>query len=503
MSHDKKKVEEYRKLFTADDWSVDTLRAADEVTKKIAEEELGITTYTNQIEVVNSEQLLDAMSLIGLPISYPHWSFGKSFVGSANRYLKGKMGLSYEMVINSNPCVSYNLETNTTTMMVLVIAHACQGHNSFFKNNYLFKEWTNADAIVDYMTFAKNYILKCEELYGPEEVEEVLDACHSLMDLGVDKYKKPPRKTMQSEALRLQKRLEAEEEDYDELWDTLPIKEKKKKKRNTNSFEPQENILYYIEKNAPKLEKWKKELIRIVRKVAQYFYPQGQTKMINEGWATFTHYYIVNRMHELGYVDDGFMLEFMDNHTKVIYQPSYKQAGPYFNPYTLGFNIFMDIKRICENPTEEDKEWFPNLIGKDWVKEVNWAYKNFRDESFIRQYLSPKVIRDMQMFSIVDSEESRYYKVDAIHNERGYKKIRKALADSYLRDNRVPNIQITRIAEYSNREMVLTHYVKDGVMLDENSAKQTLDYVHYLWGFPVYLYDVYEDGERDLGWKVE
>lgn len=502
MSHDKEKIERYRKLFTADDWTVETLRAADEITQKIAEEELGLTTYTNQIEVVNSEQLLDAMSLIGLPISYPHWSFGKSFVGSANRYLKGKMGLSYEMVINSNPCVSYNLETNTTTMMVLVIAHACQGHNSFFKNNYLFKEWTNADAIVDYMTFAKNYILKCEELYGPEEVEETLDACHALMDLGVDKYKKPPRKSMEDEILRMMKRIEAEEKEYDEIWETLPEKEKKLKE-SINDFEPQENILYFIEKNAPKLPKWKRELIRIVRKVAQYFYPQGQTKMINEGWATFTHYYIVNRMKELGYVDDGFMLEFLDSHTKVIYQPSYKQAGAYFNPYTLGFNIFMDIKRMCENPTDEDREWFPNLVGKDWVKEVTWAYQNFRDESFIRQYLSPKVIRDMQMFSIADDEESRYYTIKNIHNENGYKEIRKALADSYLRDNRVPNIQVTRVNKYSNRELVLTHFVKNGVLLDEKSAKKTLEYVRQLWEFPIYLYDVFEDGTRELGWKID
>ena len=501
MSHNKETIEKYKKLFLADDWSIETLRAADEVTKKIAEEELGITTYPNQIEIVNSEQLLDAMSLIGLPISYPHWSFGKSFVGSASKYLRGKMGLSYEMVINSNPCVSYNLETNTNTMMVLVIAHACQGHNSFFKNNYLFKEWTNADAIVNYMKFAKNYILKCEELYGPEEVEATLDACHSLMDLGVDKYKKAPRKSMEKEIARLQARLEAEEENYNEIWDTLPKKKLKRKKKK--QFDPQENVLYFIEKNAPKLPQWKRELIRIVRKVAQYFYPQGQTKTINEGWATFTHYYVVNRMNELGYLDDGFMLEFFDNHTKVVYQPSYKQSGPYFNPYALGFNIFMDIKRICEDPTEEDKEWFPNLIGKDWVKEVTWAYQNFRDESFVRQYLSPKVIRDMGMFSIEDFEESRFYTIGSIHNNKGYKNIRKILADSYLRDNRVPNIQVTRVNEFTNRELVLSHFIKDGILLDEKSAKNTLEFIRDLWEFPVYLYDIYEDGSRDLGWKID
>lgn len=500
MYHTREEIEKYKKAFTANDWNFDTVKMADEVTKIIGEKELGLTTYTNQIEIVTAEQLLDAMSLIGLPISYPHWSFGKSFIGSSHKYLKGQMGLSYEMIINSNPCISYNMESNTTTMLVLVLAHAAQGHNSFFKNNYLFKEWTNADAIIDYMKFAKNYILKCEELYGADEVEQVLDACHALMDIGVDKYRKPPRKSMEQEIIRLQNRIDSEEQNVNDLWSILP---KKKKKLKENKFEPQENILYFIEKNAPKLPKWKRELIRIVRKVAQYFYPQSQTKVINEGWATFTHYYIVNRMRDLGYVDDGFMLEFFDNHTKVIYQPSYKQVGSYFNPYTLGFNIFMDIKRICENPTDEDKEWFPNLIGKDWVKEVTWAYQNFRDESFIRQYLSPKVMRDMQMFAVFDSEDSRHYKIESIHDERGYKNIRKILADTYLRDNRVPNIQVTRVNEYTNKELILTHFVKDGVMLEEREAKQTLDYVYSLWEFPVFLYDVFPDGTRELGWKID
>ena len=125
--------------------------------------------------------------------------------------------------------------------------------------------------------------------------------------------------------------------------------------------EPEENILYFIEKNAPKLPVWKRELIRIVRKVAQYYYPQGMTKVMNEGFATFMHYHIINKLFEEGFLDDGFMLEFIKSHSGVIYQPAYN--SPYFsglNPYTLGFNIFMDIKRICQEPTEEDKKWFPN-----------------------------------------------------------------------------------------------------------------------------------------------
>ena len=100
-------------------------------------------------------------------------------------------GLAYEIVINSNPCIAYLMEENTMTMQALVIAHAAYGHNSFFKGNYLFRTWTNADAIVDYLLFARSYIAQCEERYGVDEVELLLDSCHALMNVGVDRYKRP------------------------------------------------------------------------------------------------------------------------------------------------------------------------------------------------------------------------------------------------------------------------------------------------------------------------
>ena len=151
--------EEYRKMFGNPTWDYHTLAAADEVTSHIGKEYLKLNIYPNQIEIVTSEQMLDAYSLIGLPTSYPHWKFGKDFVLNQHNYIKGRTALSYEMVINSNPCISYNMENNTTCMMVLVMAHACQGHNAFFANNYMFREWTSADSILDYMAFAREYIL--------------------------------------------------------------------------------------------------------------------------------------------------------------------------------------------------------------------------------------------------------------------------------------------------------------------------------------------------------
>ncbi|MEM8964781.1 MAG: SpoVR family protein [Bacteroidota bacterium] len=485
--------EKYRAMFSNPNWDFETLQAADEVTDWIGREFFKLDTYPNQIEIVTSEQMLDAYALVGLPTTYPHWKFGKDFVMNQNSYKKGKMGLSYEMVINSDPCISYNMENNTTCMMVLVIAHACQGHNAFFKNNYLFKEWTSAESILDYMVFARDFVMRCEDEFGWEEVEGVLDACHALMDYGIDKYKKPPKLSPAKEEARLRRLAKVKTENYNELLRTLPegLKKRSQKDEKKSKFpaEPEENILYFIEKNAPRLPVWKRELIRIVRKVAQYYYPQGMTKVMNEGFATFMHYHIINKMFEEGYLDDGFMLEFIKSHSGVIFQPPYN--SPYFsglNPYTLGFNIFMDIKRICQEPTDEDRSWFPNLIGKDWLEEVHLAMENFRDDSFIAQYLSPKVIRDMRLFSILDDEDEEFYEIMSIHNERGYRKIREALSKQYDRSYRVPNIQVENMDTHKTSKLTLIHKIQNDRLLDEDEAEETIRYLRYLWEFPVELH---------------
>ena len=132
-------------LFEDNDWDWEKLKRVDEACATIAYDELGLDTYPNQIEIIGSDQMLDAYSTNGLPISYCHWSFGKSFINEEYSYRKGLSGLAYEIVINSDPCISYLMEENSMTMQTLVIAHAAYGHNHFFKNNYLFRQWTSAD----------------------------------------------------------------------------------------------------------------------------------------------------------------------------------------------------------------------------------------------------------------------------------------------------------------------------------------------------------------------
>ena len=183
---------------------------------------LGLDFYRNQIEVITSEQMLDAYAAFGMPLMYSHWSFGKRFSREELLYRKGAQSLAYELVINSDPCVAYVVEENSMTMQTLVIAHACFGHNHFFKNNYLFKQWTQADRVLDDLAYAKKFISDCEQRYGLTAVERTLDAAHALMSQGVSRYapKRSARSTDQT--VKAEKRQAHMQATYNDLWRTLP-----------------------------------------------------------------------------------------------------------------------------------------------------------------------------------------------------------------------------------------------------------------------------------------
>jgi len=480
-------------ISTGAEWTFELIAEYDQEIARIAKD-FGLDTYPNQIEVITSEQMMDAYSSIGMPLNYNHWSFGKQFVDTHQNYKRGRMGLAYEIVINSDPCIAYLMEENTMTMQALVIAHACYGHNSFFKGNYLFKTWTDASAIIDYLLFAKSYISRCEERHGVDAVEELLDSCHALMSYGVNRYVRPQPLTADEEKERQQAREEYIQRHLNDLWNTIPKKEEGAAPTPQNfPRDPEENILYFIEKNAPLLEPWQREIVRIVRKVAQYFYPQKQTQVMNEGWACFWHYTILHQLHEEGLVTEGFMMEFLHSHTSVVYQPPFD--SPYFNginPYTLGYNMMQDIKRICEDPTDEDREWFPEIAGCDWKKTLDYAMRNYKDESFILQYLSPKLIRDLKLFTIMDNSEKANLEVTSIHDESGYRQVREDLAAQYNLGNREPNIQVYNVDVRGDRSLTLRHFMYNNQPLGE-STDEVLRHIHRLWGFDVHLESVLLD----------
>jgi spore cortex formation protein SpoVR/YcgB (stage V sporulation) len=488
-------------LFEGAEWNFELLKKAYDAIEEIGVGEMGLNIYTNQIEVITAEQMLDAYASIGMPNMYRHWSFGKHFAREEVLYRKGARALAYELVINSDPCINYVMEENTMTMQLLVMAHAAMGHNHFFKNNYLFQQWTDATAILDYLRFAKEYVAECEEKYGLENVEAVLDSAHALMAQGISRHpvRRQSRTDKQERELR---RREHEEATYNELWRTVPrsqldekpaTPEAKEAEAESNALGlPQENLLYFLEKHAPRLDDWKRELLRIVRMLAQYFYPQRQTKVMNEGCATFVHYEIMSRLYDKGLITEGSMLEFMHSHSSVVYQPRFEDKHfNGFNPYALGFAMMRDIKRIAEEPTPEDREWFPEIAGNgDALGTLKEAWANFRDDSFIMQYLSPKLIRDFRLFHIHDNTGSSFVEVKSIHDEMGYRRVRKVLAEQYDTAARDPDIQVVNADLSGGRRLTLQHRVRRGVLLDKDQCDRTLQHVAHLWGYRVKMLEV-------------
>jgi len=380
-----------------------------------------------------------------------------------------------------------------------VIAHAAFGHNHFFKNNYQFRTWTDAEGILDYLNFAKDYVARCEERAGPSAVERTLDAAHALMSHGVNRYPGKRRIDLRQEEKRERDRRAHEETVYNDLWRTVPTAPGKSEaelsaeRRRAVLGLPQENILYFLEKTAPRLQPWQREILRIVRNVAQYFYPQRQTKLMNEGTATYAHYRIMGRLKEQGAISDGSFLEFLQTHTNVVYQPSFddpRYAG--FNPYALGFAMMQDLERIVAAPEQEDREWFPDIAGSgDVMGVLRHIWANYRDDSFVSQYLSPRLIRQMRMFCLCDDPaDTEGVRVAAIHDERGYRRIRRQLARQYDMGWTDPNIEVADVDLAGDRRLLLRHIVGEGCLLEETDAQRVLQHIADLWSYEVVLEEV-------------
>ena len=234
--------------------------------------------------------------------------------------------------------------------------------------------------------------------------------------------------------------------------------------------------------------------------MSQYVSPQKQTKVMNEGCATTTHYHIMNRLYEKDMLSDGAMLEFLHSHTSVVFQPGFddpRYAG--LNPYTLGFEMMQDIRRVCTEPTAEDRDWFPLFAGcgDPWgVLREAWA--NYRDESFILQYLSPTLIRRMRLFHIHDDPEQPHLEVSAIHNEQGYQTVRKSLARQHDLAHHEPDIQIVDVDLFGDRKLILHHRVHNGILLEEKETRSVLRHLANLWGYDVKLYEVDATSDKVL-----
>ncbi|MGB9152237.1 MAG: SpoVR family protein [Alphaproteobacteria bacterium] len=477
----------------------------------IAKERYKLETNRNVIEVVGSARMIELYANIGLPRNYTHWSYGKQIEIMERNFDVGAMNLAFEIVINSNPTIASCMNTNSNMMMLLVIAHASFGHNTFFKNNVLFKENTNADEILGDLERMADYVAECEQKYGIDRVEKLLDACHALGAHAVDysprvpKYKSPVELAAHYAALEL-----ARERSYNPRAEDTKIKDWQKDSfsalltaRDPNVPLGEQNLLRVIGEMAPHLESWERRIIGMICDRAQYFYPQQQTKMGNEGCASFVHWKTMHDLHDLGLINDGMMIDFFQSHTGATQQLD--ESGPQvrINPYALGFAMSEDIERICKDPTDEDKKWFPSFAGsyigyperpgsQDYMDVIKDFWFNYNDVGRIYQYLSPKVMHDFRMFTVL-ADDKKGAVVTAVADDLGFEEIRRTMAESYDLTRSVPSISFLDYDERGDRTLTLKHQSINRKTLADDDAVETLKHIKYLWKHPVVLVDFDED----------
>ncbi|MGL4344452.1 MAG: SpoVR family protein, partial [Cellulosilyticaceae bacterium] len=382
--------------------------------------EIGLDYYEQEFEIISFDDMLCYEAYVGMPSHYPHWSFGKNYERTKTLYQYNLTGLPYEMVINSDPCIAYLMKDNTLLLQVLTIAHV-YGHNDFFKNNRMFKEYTHAKYTVEMF---KNHALRIRNYIqdpsiGYEEVEKILDAAHAI------KY--------HCGAFNQLKTYPEEKVTY-----------------------PYENLLEFLCLYG-QLEEWQKDVLTIVMEENRYFLPQIETKIMNEGWASFWHYTILNKLG----LEPGMQFEFLKVHNGVI-----SPTKGSLNPYYIGFKIWEDLY----NKHQGDFK----VLSQ--IREVE------RDASFIRNYLTYDICREMNLFEFEDEE--RYYVISEVSNEKGWRHIRNTLANSVGLGS-IPVINVEEVNRSEN--MLILSHSYDERELNLTYAAETLKHIQTLWGGKVQL----------------
>ena len=413
--------------------------------------EMGLNYYPQEFEMIGYKDMLGYEAYVGMPSRYPHWSFGKSYEKNRTMYKYNLTGLPYEMVINSDPCLAYLMKENTLLLQILTMAHV-YGHNDFFKNNRLFAEGTRADYTIEMFKShagrVRSYIN--DPSIGYESVERILDAAHAIK---LQTTRVIGEKRLKDEEIK-QRILSSVKRKDDEFSFLKPYEKEECPDLNKIPLEPEEDILYFILKYGA-LEEWEKNLIQIVRKETAYFIPQIETKIMNEGWASFWHYNILKALN----LPDSLHLEFIKRHNDVI-----APGIGWLNPYFVGFKIF---------------EYLDAAYGREKIFEVR---KFERDASFLRRYLTPELCEELNLFQY--AKDGSNYVIQEVSDEPGWTTIRNTMC-SNCGMGMVPVIQVVEVLK-EDKTLILEH-VYDGRELNMDYAKSTMKYIAQLWGRPVKL----------------
>ncbi len=437
------------------------VKAIDEITE-IAEG-FGLDFYPMRYEICPAD-IIYTFGAYGMPTRFSHWSFGKQFHKMKIHY---DLGLSkiYELVINSNPCYAFLLDTNSLIQNKLIIAHVL-AHCDFFKNNVRFSN-TRRD-MVESMTATAERVAHYEMLHGKEEVENFLDAVLSIQE-HIDPSLLRPKLAWSVEDLE-EEEVQKQSTPYDDLWNLGKRNDEPKPRKKKKHFPPQpeKDILLFIEEYSRELEPWQRDILTMMREEMLYFWPQLETKIMNEGWASYWHQRIIREMD----LTSDEAIEFAKLNAGVV-QPSKTSI----NPYYLGLKIFEDIEERYNNPTEEMKRRGvqPNS-GREKMFEVREIES---DISFLRNYLTKDLVlrEDMYLFQ----KQGRDYKIV----DKEWQAVRDQLVSMRVNGG-FPFISVTDGDYLKNGELYLTHYY-EGIELDVKYLEKVLPYLHQLWGRPVHM----------------
>ena len=436
------------------------------IREKVAE--FGLDCYPQEFEICDHTQMLGYMAYSGMPSHYPHWSYGKAYEKLKTLYDHGVSGLPYEMVINSDPALAYLMRDNTLCLQILTIAHV-YGHNDFFKNNFTFRS-TRAEYTLQTFKAHADRVRRYIDTpgIGYEKVENILDAAHALSlqcrrNLAVRKLSlEEQRAQVVSAAVRptdpfqrIHKRTDVPEPDTKR---TPPL--------------PDEDLLLFIRDHNPFLAGWERDLLTIAHEEAQYFIPQIETKIMNEGWASFWHKRILDSLE----LPQELQLEFIVRHNQVV-----RPIPGGLNPYHLGLRLWHDIERAGDDPTPDERERIPaGKTGRDLLFETREVD---RDVSFLRRWLGEPLMRDMDMIRFEPRGDDLV--VSDVSDEEGWRQVKETLLKSVGMGS-IPLIRVVDADGGGNRSLVLQHD-HDGRDLQLENAERTLGYVHRLWGRDVVL----------------
>lgn len=456
-------------------------RAVEEIWK--VGEQFELDPFPIHFEIVPASIMYEIGSY-GLPGRFSHWTHGKAFHQMKTMYDYG-LSKIYELIINTNPAQAFLMEGNSLIQNKLVIAHVI-GHSDFFKNNIYFQHTSRQMAETAGINAER--IRAYEFHHGEDAVEKFLDAV-----LSVQEHIDPNLRVRRAEPLRpgeRAKRPGGRHTDYDDLWRLGEQPEDPTVERRKIPPEPEKDLLLFLLQWAPDLEEWQRDILSIVRNEMYYFLPQMQTKVMNEGWASFFHAQILREMD----ITPEEHLEFTRLHSSVL-SPS--PRGTSINPYYVGFKIWEDIERRWNGDltADERREYEEENHGRRWPHQGQGRQKMFEvretenDVSFLRNYLTRGLVDDLDMY-VYRREGDEWVIV-----EKNWRKIRDTLVESMTNFGQ-PYIVVEDADYRRNRELYLVHRF-DGRDLDLTYARKTLRHLYTLWGRPVHVETIVE-GKKSL-----